>query len=353
LKVIARRGVIEESEVEQDIEHALEILPRSIGTDTTDRERLEKFVRALGSAYPIITVVSLDKVVDRRILIRYERTIISRPLARDFKDRLRLRLGLRPYQVAIPVELALLTDSYHLHVEGPSDQYLMEQYLWCRHCMQALSRRWIGTDDPVKDESGHSNCSHKDSGRAQQYYYRLRRKWGQNYAHLYMRDYVRSRLRDIDLLVRFGETPPGTLASAVVTSAAGAVLIGAVGRLISQSSAQAAGGIPALVLTVPAIAASWFGFVSDSESVLRTSLASRICLINAGVLSFLAAAAYLLRAPKVGGLNLLGIRDGIWIVLFVLAALNVVYVSSRYIVRSAYYYRLLQRGDPESGHGVR
>jgi len=357
LRVIARRGVLDQSEVERDIRRGLGLIPSDGPPNPTDLDRLQKFARALGSAYPIITIVPLGGTLDERIILRYERTIISRPLARDLKDQIRLRLGLRPYQVVIPVDLALLTGSYHLQVEGPSDQYLMEQYLWCRACMRLLTRRWAGiTDGPAVNESDNSRCFHQDSEIQQDYYYRLRRKWGQNYAHLYMRDYFRSRLRNIELLVRFGETPPGTLASAMVTAAAAAVLIGAIGRLISMGNTQTAGGIPALILAFPAIAASWFGFVGDTESVLRTSLAARLCLINTGLLSIVASAIYLLRVPNSAGsreFGLIGIHDPFWIALFVLASVNLFYVTSRYFVRTAFYDALLQRGDPDSGHGVR
>jgi hypothetical protein len=102
--------------------------------------------------------------------------------------------------------------------------------------------------------------------------------------------------------------------------------------------------------------ASWFGFVGDTESVLRTSLAARLCLINTGILSIVASAIYLLRVPNPAGsreFGLIGIHDPFWIALFVLASVNLFYVTSRYFVRTAFYDALLQRGDPDSGHGVR
>jgi len=356
LEIVSRRGKVDAAKVEEDLTKAVGMLPGN-RVDSENARRLKKFVSALGTAYPIVAIVPVERGAEaERILVRYERTIISKPAAMRFKSQLRLFLGLRPYQINIPVDLALLSRSYHLQVEGPSDQYLMEQSLQCHYCKKRVSTGWRA-DPPSSARTVGRNCNHQDSGAHHpDWYFRLRRRRGQGYAHLYMRGYSLSGLQDLDLLIGFGETPPGTLASAVVTSMAVVVLIGLVG-VISPAGDTPASDIPALVLAFPVIAASWFGFVSDSESILRTSLAARLSLINSGLLSFGAAALYLFQnhASKVSaqsGWSVLGLRDPLWGVLLFLALTSLLYVGHEFIVRSAYYNALLQRSDPETRYST-
>jgi hypothetical protein len=357
LGIISKRGNMTTEQAMEQTAKALSLLGSQISHKRdAERQRLEKFVLALGPAYPIVAVVPVEQDT-KRVLIRYELTIISTPLSKSFKDWLRLQLGLRPYQVSIPVDLALLSGSYHLHVEGPAEQYLMEQYLRCRRCEKLAPKRppyWQGKATTLHSSTD-DDCSHQDSEAEPIYYFRLRRKWGQNYAHLYMRGYSNSGLRRIQLLVRFGETPPGTLASAAVTAGAATILIGVVGGLVSNGGSTA-GGIPALFLAFPIAAASWFGYASDSESVLRASLAARISLISSGVLCFVAAGVYLLGVDTKDflvqhGLNLLGVREPLWVGLVILAAMNLFYILIEYFVRTAYYNTLLRRSESEYGHG--
>jgi hypothetical protein len=253
----------------------------------------------------------------------------------------------RPYQVCIPVDLALTTQSYHLQVEGPTDQYLTGQYLRCRRCETLLSR------DPGR------NCSHLAASEDPDTYFRLRRRFGQNYAHVYMRGYARSGPRPLEILVRFGETPPGTLATAVVTAITTAALIAVVGQLVSDSKhlPDTASDLPALILAFPAFAASWFGFAADTESVLRSSLAARISLICSGVISAISVALYLSQyssetASEEGQWSVVGVSEPSWRLLLLLALINLLYVVSLFVIRSAYYQRLLQRSDPEMNHTV-
>ncbi len=362
LVIVSERAKVPSEWAEKDAATALHVLNGLITEEhEKDFERLKKFVLLLGTAYPIAAIVPVEQGT-KRILLQYERTIISKPLSKSLKDWVRLRLGLRPYQVSIPVDLALTSGSYHLQAEGPSDQYLMEQFLRCRNCERLLPKQkpyWIGTAESAPDAS-RPGCSHEDSEDEQDYYFRLRRKWGQNYAHLYMRSYANSKLRGIDLLVRFGETPPGTLASAVVTSAAATALIGIAGRLVARNAtagSQFISDVPALFLAFPGIAASWFGFASDSESVLRTSLAARISLINSAALSFIAVGFYLSQVHTSDilarhRLSLLGTTAPVWVALLILAAMNLLYIVNKYIVRTAYYQALLKRAESDSGHAI-
>src|SRR3569833_2274339 len=51
--------------------------------------------------------------------------------------------------------------------------------------------------------------------------------------------------------------------------------------------------IPPLLLALPTVAASWFGFASDTAAVLRASLVGRCSMLLGGSTSRLAAALFL------------------------------------------------------------
>jgi hypothetical protein len=319
----------------------------TLKTDAT--ERLRKFVLALGPAYPIVAVLPVRRTA-RRALVKYEQTIIPKPEITSLSDRLRLLLGLRPYQAGIPVDPALTCQSYHLQVKGPADQYLAQQYLWCWNCKKLMRRNWYGTVPSMTD--GHGNgCAHQESADdSQDRHFRLQGRHGQDFAHLYMRGYAGSGLQNIELLTRFAETPPGTLANAAVTSAAAAILIGAVGWIVSHGGSPHGSDVPALVLALPAIAVSWFGFISDTESVLRSSLAARVSLICSGLVSLASAIAFLtgvhdVRDPSTRQLNVLGVTDTYWILLLFLATINLAGTCHLYFMRSNYYHLLLRRPE--------
>jgi hypothetical protein len=347
LEIVSRRGSIDTRRARVDIQQGLALLP-DIPTRRDHMRRLRKFVSALSTSYPIVAVVSLDPG-PQRVLVKYERQIIPRPTTTGLKDQLRLILGLRPYQAGVPVDLALLSKSYHLQVRGPASQYLAEQYLWCENCNMLMARDWHGIAESELPSDG--GCSHQASGAMQDRHYRLRRKLGQSYSHLYMRGYANSGLRNIELLVRFGETPPGTLATATLIAVVTAVLIPVSGAIDAHDLGSPDSETPALILMLPVVAASWFGFLSDSESVFRSSFLARISLISSGVLSFVAATLYLLRevAPVEPGLSwrFFGMGDVRWIALTLLAWAALLSVGVQYLQRMTYYNELLRRGGEE------
>jgi hypothetical protein len=226
----------------------------------------------------------------------------------------------------------------------------MEQTLGCLVCGGTL------TPSGVKDGRNSPDPSHRHQNFAtvetEKPYHELRGKRGQSYAHLYMRGFSHAQGESLVLSASFGETPPGTLAGASITALMSCLLIGAIGHA-QMTGIDHGGDIPPLLLALPTVAASWFGFVSDTEEVLRSSLAGRCSLILGGVISLVAAALFLVtNRPEHGPHSatppsLLGMHlPSWWAVLFLVAAANMLYVVIQLLVRTTSYRRLLLRREP-------
>ncbi|HEV7934380.1 MAG TPA: hypothetical protein VGP70_18980 [Actinomadura sp.] len=369
LEIIAKRGRIQSVHVACKVDY---ILGQLTALKPDDRDRLRRYALSLSASYPIVAVLPAELAVGNRVLVKYERTFIpsSENKGKPFKGEFRLGFGLRPNQIAVPTELALSASSYHLRINGPADKYVLGQYFECRNCGRLATRGLRGTKEAVK------GCFH-DSGENPQgspngdYHFRLRRKRGQNYVHLYMRGYADAAhpLRGFQVRVRFKETPPGSRANAAVTALATTVLIGVVGHLLSRPPTSVTlTAFPALALALPAIAASWFGFAADNAKLMGSSLLARLSLICSGVLALSALAFYLLRSPAATAtppgttaghmgdpastlglpLSILGITGNLWPILFCLSATNFIYVSWRYALKVYYYKFLIQKEDIES-----
>jgi hypothetical protein len=311
---------------------------------------LREFVVALSNAYPIIAVIPYDHST-RRLSISYRRTMIPALPRKDRRTQLRLALGLRPFKVKVNTALAQVSKSYHLHILGPGSQYLMEQTLRCAICGRALTRAGV---TPPRNEPDHVH--HNYSLIDERPYYEIRGKRGQSYAHLYMRGFDQARGESLVLSASFGETPPGTLASAAITGAMSCLLIGAVGHA-QMSGIDDGSDIPPLLLAMPTVAASWFGFASDTEAVLRSSLVGRCSLLLGGITSLLAAALFLVTGRPQDGPqpattpSLLGMHiPSWWLALFLVAAVNMLYALTQLMIRTSSYRRLLLRREPDGTH---
>jgi hypothetical protein len=330
------------------IETAFTWLGIEAGAEVQRVQWLRQFVTAMSQAYPIIAVVPYDTET-HRVSVSYRRTTMHALPRRDRRTQLRLILGLRPIRVRVNTALAQVSKSYHLHVLGPGSQYLMEQTLSCPSCGGTLTRAGIvgGQDD------GGSH-THRDFSLAKKKpYFELRGKRGQAYAHLYMRGFTYTSGETLILSTSFGETPPGTLASATITAAMSCLLIAAVGhaQLLNISHGS---DIPPLLLALPAAAASWFGYASDSEAMLRSSLAARCSLVLGGVVSLVGSVVFLITNRAQSGPqpatvpSLLGLQlTSCWNALFLVAVANLLYIVTQLVVRTSSYRRLLLRREPD------
>ncbi|WP_089213224.1 hypothetical protein [Streptosporangium subroseum] len=321
---------------------------------------LKEFVRTLARSTPVVAVIS-DMPDSRRLQISYSRTTIPPNKSKHLRHWIRLMLGLRPVTLQMAPDMAFTSKSYHLQVRAPESQYLMEQTLRCTECEKKLSGSEVETD-------GRGDCAHiqslteKDRLRTsgdRDPYFQLLLKRGQNYAHLYTRDFSGLQWKKIKVSVSFGEVPPGTLASAVITAVTSFLLIVAV-AIAEVRGIERDSDIPAVLLVLPAIAASWFGFSSDTEAILRSSLAARCSLILGGFVSIAASIVFVVSGSTAqkggaegtaqaidqvsGTASLMGIEvRWWWLVLIYLASANLVYVLIQSIIRSNSYRRLLRK----------
>jgi hypothetical protein len=337
--------------VDSEIDQAFTRLGLPLDDNAPERVTwLRAFVRTLSQAYPV--VVALPPGSPDRVLLTYQRTLIPSLDTGGIRGRLRLALGLRPFNVGVGTALANATKSYHLHVQGPPTQYLMEQTLRCSVCQRPLTRNGVDAPDGPHTPGHRHEPFPGQGGRP---YFELRSKRGQSYAHLYMRGFANSSGDHLVLSASFGETPPATLAGATITAAISALLIGIIGHA-EVAGINHGSDIPPLLLALPTAAASWFGFNSDGEAVLRSSLAARCSLFVSGIASLVAACVFLATkrptsphtaaAPSMFGMHL----PSWWSVLLVIAFVNLMAISTQLMIRSWSYRRLLLRKENDGIH---
>lgn len=359
---VARRGRIDIADTQREIDERVNSLRTKIPSAT--RDRLRAYLEILSITYPIVIMIPKSAITGR-LLITYELTLIPRAERKGLEGRFRLALGLRPYQLAMPVNLASTAQSYHLRINGPSDKYVMRQYLCCRHCGRLVRRNWrlqsLGSDG----EHDGKSCMHThlpgDRPRGS-HHFRIRQRRGQSYVHLYMRGYAGSGApRNLEFLARFREVPPGSLANAAATALITTLLIVVAGYLSTHVRGSAYSDIPALILALPVAVASWAGISEDSSKLVGSSLLARLSLIVSGMLSVASIVVYLALAPDAHLLALLataapfgvlGVHDIAWNILLMSSFLNFAYVAFRFAVRGTYYNYLRRKpsyGEAEYG----
>jgi hypothetical protein len=364
---VARRGRINRDKIESEIDERLRAVSIAISEPT--RQRLHAYLIALSVTYPIVVVVPHTATVAGRILIKYERTVIPVSERQGLEGRLRLALGLRPHQLAIPVDLAYSVGSYHLTINGPLDKYVIRQYLRCRHCGRLVRRDWQGSMPDATSRCRHATSATGQLTRAT--HFRLRQRRGQSYVHLYMRGYAKDNApRDLEFLALFREVPPGSIANAAATALVTTLLIVLAGYVSTHSSGSEYSDLPALILALPVAAASWLGISEDTGQIVGSSLLGRISLILSGLVSICSIIAYLILTPEYEIVNdhlgtreayhvpgadpigVFGIHNLWWSALIGLSFLNLAYASFRLSVRLTYYnYLRVKRDADEAEYG--
>ena len=232
-------------------------------------------------------------------------------------DRLRKTFGVRPNRFILPLQRASLCQSYHLEFMGPHGTYLARQRLI-----------GLGVDSST--------------------YCRLRARFGQRYAHLYMRGAPSREPIHARLELSFFERPPGSLGAAAIASLTLAALV-LVGGRISETPGSPRGDLLAVLLAVPGAAAAWVG-LDRPGGAFGGTLAARMSAFATLFLALLGGAQYLKALPDPftpGDLALLGTSDG-WAFLSGAALLNLFWISYAWLRRSVLYTALLARDDPHS-----
>jgi hypothetical protein len=371
LRIIATRGQPDGGETQEIIDAAIAQIkgnPSTLGPESkgashpvqdVDEElawrRLRHFVQVLSVAYPVVASLSIPGGTTR-VMIEYDRVLPVRARILRWRDRLRLTLGLRPLQATIPLDLAYQTDSYHLRVHGPSDQFVSYQRLECSRCLRAAVRDWRRSHAPRSGTPGPADSpsicpAHVTSPSVyRDYHFRIRGRMGQDYTHLYMRGCSGNAPTTLRFLVRFEETPPGTLMRALLSSGVVAVLVLAVGRIMSAPSVQIDSDIPALLLVLPSLAIAGSGFSQQDDSVLRSSLFARVSLILSACYSITAVVLFLLQRTSTlklspGGLDMYGVGSPVWTALAAGTVIHFLFVFRAFVVRSSHYRRLVRNSE--------
>jgi hypothetical protein len=349
LELIARRQPSKIKSVKATLKKTFKLLEGNVSGQA--RELISTYLISLSAGYPIVAVVPQDLVVANRVLLRYERTVIPTSRTAGWEGKLRQGLGVRPSQVTVPVDLALTAGSYHLRINGPTEKYVVEQILRCTRCRLRLSTNPVAL--------GAAACKHTAlHDKSEDSHFHLRGRFGQSFTHLYMRGFANQRGKGnrYEILVRFNETPPGSRASAAVTSLAALTFIWVIGHLLSNHETVSNSDLPALLLALPAIAASWFGLASNNEALVGSSLHARLSLIFTGILSIASVVVYLFQSAAMTDsedfahsrfhLTLAGVNDIPWDVLLILAFLGLLYISWHLLARVRNYMGLISKSDP-------
>jgi hypothetical protein len=350
LQLVARRGPSDINAVKATIKNALKLLERKASRDA--RELIMAYLGSLSVSYPIVAVVPKSLVVLNRVLLRYEQTVIPSSQTAGLSGKLRVGIGVRPSQVTIPVDLAMTAASYHLRINGPPEKYVVEQILRCADCRTRLRR--------VQTDNEQVSCVHaRGNGDPGDSHFHLRGRFGQSFTHLYMRGYASQAYKDLrlEILVRFNETPPGSRAAAAATALTAAIFIWVIGHLTSDSDVISNSDLPAILLALPAVAASWFGLAAGSEALVGSSLHARLSFVFTGVLSVSSVVIYLLQDGSAKGdagqlltipgrVEFAGITNLEWIGLLAGAFLSLAYISWHFLAHIRSYIQLIRRSDP-------
>jgi hypothetical protein len=350
LELIARRGPSPARSIRRSIKRGLKLLEGRASRDTKDLIRT--YLSSLSTSYPIVAVVPKSLIVMNRVLLRYEQTIMPSSQSVGLSGKVRIGIGVRPSQVILPLDLAMTASSYHLRINGPAEKYVVEQILRCADCRQRVQRAGQRTQTV--------SCVHaQGNGDPPDSHFHLRGRFGQNFTHLYMRGYASQAYKDtrFEILVRFNETPPGSRAVAAVTALTALIFIWVIGHLASNHEIISNSDLPAVLLALPAVAASWFGLAAGSEALVGSSLHARLSLMFSGILSVASVVVYLLqdasmavtsKQPVRAGhmSNLAGVSNPEWMGLLVAAFLGLVYISWHLLARIRNYMRLISRSDP-------
>lgn len=298
-------------------------------------QHLRDFCEFFADNYLIVVEAELPS--GSRMSMKYFRTLPVYGLTATWIDRLRVRLGLSPFRFTVPLTRAFDAPSYHFSMMGVHGQYLANQVLIDSPSGQVIRQERFANVSPRP-------------------YLAAKYDSGLPYAHFYARGLCRStEVVNMWTRVEFDEIPPGALGGAAVVSAACAVLIWFF-TLIQpglRSGQQITTDLPALLLAVPAFAATWIG--QSAERVQRSSVATYIGLaVSAGV-SLASALLYIANANHrsfytignvafLHGLVRLKDVDVSWLVLALVASIMSAYLVETLRDRVRNYIKLLRNG---------
>lgn len=226
--------------------------------------------------------------VGSRVILKYSYSTPIHGRVATPVDRWRVRLGLTPRRFAIPLLLPFSAQSYHFRVAADPNQYVWRHKYYFTSGDKRGGQELLQSTQPPP-------------------YIRVRRSGGLPYGHLYTRGLHRATRQSNDLqlvtTVDFEEVPPGALTGAGVVALASTVLIWFFLILqpgisndptVPQGAEQANSDLPALLLALPAFAATWVG--TSAERILRSSIATYLGLAVTGLAAVASSLLYVANA---------------------------------------------------------
>jgi hypothetical protein len=311
--------------------------PTLPGTERQEEIRpdllFSELVDTLISRRPYFAVFRPDDPTETKpTLMSYRADLLDYPVQsydfwRRFKDRARMHLGLPQRVFYVPLERARSADSYSLHVSCMDDLYIDEANVWAP---SAKGGDWVR---PLPRRGNY---------RA---YLGWERPTGKAFLGLAaVKLWKTRRLKDLLLVVRIREKPPGSLAQAGSISLGTLIaiwLVGTTGLHIKEGI-----DLVAFVLALPAVAASTFGFNAGTPPHGLRSVTGIVSTVTSFTLSLFSIAVFLaqhetsnpLGSPTLGhGKQFFFLTDKIWIGLFVLASANLVITLGTLIMRLMRY----------------
>jgi hypothetical protein len=179
---------------------------------------------------------------------------------------------------------------------------------------------------------------------------------GLPYSHLYLKGLDRADVVDMSTLVEFDEVPPGALGGACVVAVACAVLIWffALTQPGLRRALPSSSDLPALLLAVPAFAATWIG--QSVDRILRSSSSAYVGLAISAILSVTSALLYVANSSRRSfytienetffhGLVSLKNVDVSWFILALAASVIAAYLAELLRDKVRSYMRALKHGS--------
>ena len=303
--------------------------------DPGSLDSLRRFCDFCADHYFIVVEAELPK--GSRLSLRYRRTVPEYGRTADWNDRVRVRLGLSPFRYSIPLKLPFEAPSYHFSMLGVPGQYLAHEALISTQTGEQI------------DPTAFDGVSPKPSLQG-------RHDSGLPYSHLYLRGLHKAEVIDMSTRVEFDEIPPGALGGACVVSVACAVLIWFFALIQPglQKGLASPSDLPALLLAVPAFAATWIG--QSVDRILRSSSSAYMGLAISAVLSIASALLYVANSSQRSfytikkltffrGLVSLKDVDVSWFILALAASVLAAYLAELLRDKVRAYMRALKHGS--------
>ena len=146
--------------------------------------------------------------------------------------------------------------------------------------------------------------------------------------------------------VQFSETPPDIAERALLSAATASVAFGLLGYIWSRGLTRPTEFV-SVFLALPGVAAAWFGYNANVDTVLRSSLGPRLSLWFTGALSLAGLICYLLQSFSGlvfgQGWSFLGVHQDFWLILLLLSLGNTAFIGYVSATRLLRFVRLSAR----------